>query len=143
MHGGAAPQVRASAHARLMALQPRAIQALDALLNRDENPMVQLRAVREVFNRTEGKPHVSVTDQRGWWRRHPRRQVATVIRHPARGTRVRSPNWASGAIRRYEVAEWSRELVAHSERSARFRMARHIRRGKIAARSTASFACSR
>ena len=55
MHGGAAPQVQAKAHERLMALQPKAIQVLDSLLNRDEFPTVQMAAVRDVLDRTEGK----------------------------------------------------------------------------------------
>lgn len=55
MHGGAAPQVKASAKERLMALQPKAIQTLHDLLNRDEFPTVQLGAARDVLDRTEGK----------------------------------------------------------------------------------------
>lgn len=55
MHGGAAPQVKAKAAERLMALQPKAIQTLDALLGRDEFPTVQLGAAKDVLDRTEGK----------------------------------------------------------------------------------------
>lgn len=60
MHGGAAPQVLASARERLLALQPQAIQTLAALLVRDEFPTVQLGAVRDVLDRTEGKAAESV-----------------------------------------------------------------------------------
>lgn len=55
MHGGSAPQVKAAARERLMALQPLAIQTLNALLQRDEFPTVQLGAARDVLDRTEGK----------------------------------------------------------------------------------------
>ncbi len=60
MHGGSAPQVKASARERLMALQPKAIQTLDALLSRDEFPTVQLGAAKDVLDRTEGKAAESV-----------------------------------------------------------------------------------
>lgn len=60
-HGGKAPQVMASAKERLMALQPKAIQTLDALLGRDEFPTVQLGAARDVLDRTEGKAGETVT----------------------------------------------------------------------------------
>lgn len=55
LHGGAAPQVQASAAERLRALQPKAIVVLETLLNRDEFPTVQMAAVRDVLDRTEGK----------------------------------------------------------------------------------------
>ena len=55
MHGGSAPQVKAAARERLMALQPLAIQTLHNLLNREEFPTVQLGAARDVLDRTEGK----------------------------------------------------------------------------------------
>lgn len=61
MHGGSAPQVRQAARERLMALQPLAIQTLHNLMNRDEYPTVQLGAARDVLDRTEGKPHESVS----------------------------------------------------------------------------------
>jgi hypothetical protein len=54
-HGGAAPQVKASARERLLALQPQAILTLAALLMRDEFPTVQLGAAKDVLDRTEGK----------------------------------------------------------------------------------------
>ena len=54
-HGGAAPQVKASARERLMALQPLAIQTLANLLARDEFPTVQLGASKDILDRTEGK----------------------------------------------------------------------------------------
>lgn len=55
MHGGAAPQVQASARERLMALQPKAIRTLDALLDAVDFPTVQLGAAKDVMDRTEGK----------------------------------------------------------------------------------------
>lgn len=55
MHGGGAPQVKASALERLRALQPKAILVLEDLLERDEFPTVQMAAVRDVLDRTEGK----------------------------------------------------------------------------------------
>lgn len=55
MHGGAAPQVKAKALERLKALQPKAITVLESLLDRVEFPTVQMAAVRDVLDRTEGK----------------------------------------------------------------------------------------
>ena len=55
MHGGSAPQVKASAKERLMALQPKAIQTLNALLDASGFPTVQLGAAKDVLDRTEGK----------------------------------------------------------------------------------------
>lgn len=55
-HGGAAPQVEFKAQERLKALQPKAITTLETLLNRSEFPTVQMAAVRDVLDRTEGKP---------------------------------------------------------------------------------------
>jgi hypothetical protein len=55
MHGGSAPQVIASAQERLKALQPQAITVLQTLLARTEFPTVQMAAVRDVLDRTEGK----------------------------------------------------------------------------------------
>lgn len=63
MHGGSAPQVKAKALERLMALQPKAIQTLDSLLSRDEFPTVQLGAAKDVLDRTEGKAVESVNLQ--------------------------------------------------------------------------------
>lgn len=55
MHGGGAPQVQMAAMERLKALQPKAILVLEELLERDEYPTVQMAAVRDVLDRTEGK----------------------------------------------------------------------------------------
>jgi hypothetical protein len=60
-HGGAAPQVKASARERLMALQPLAIQTLHNLLHRDEFPTVQLGASKDILDRTEGKAAESLS----------------------------------------------------------------------------------
>lgn len=54
-HGGAAPQVEFKAQERLKALQPKAITRLDELLDRTEFPTVQMAAIRDVLDRTEGK----------------------------------------------------------------------------------------
>ena len=59
-HGGAAPQVEFKAQERLKALQPQAITVLETLLDRSEFPTVQMAAVRDVLDRTEGKPAESV-----------------------------------------------------------------------------------
>jgi len=56
LHGGKAPQVKAKAAERLMALQPKAIQTLDNLMNREEFPTVQLGASTRVIEWTHGKP---------------------------------------------------------------------------------------
>lgn len=67
MHGGAAPQVKFAALERLKALQPKAITVLESLLDREEFPTVQMAAVRDVMDRTEGKARenldVHVTDE--------------------------------------------------------------------------------
>lgn len=55
MHGGGSPQVKAAALERLKALQPKAITVLESLLDRSEFPTVQMAAVRDVLDRTEGK----------------------------------------------------------------------------------------
>ena len=55
MHGGAAPQVKAAALERLKLMQPKALDTLDRLLGREEFPTVQLAAVKDVLDRTEGK----------------------------------------------------------------------------------------
>ena len=63
-HGGKAPQVMAAAAFRVMdayrALQPKAVRVVETLLGRDEYPTVQIAAVREVMDRTEGKPKESM-----------------------------------------------------------------------------------
>jgi hypothetical protein len=60
MHGGSAPHVKAKAQERLLAMQPKAFGTLDRLLDRDEFPTVQMAAVRDVLDRTMGKPTESV-----------------------------------------------------------------------------------
>lgn len=54
-HGGAAPQVKFKAMERYRALQPKAVQTLETLLDRSEFPTVQMAAIRDVMDRTEGK----------------------------------------------------------------------------------------
>lgn len=56
MHGGAAPQVKAKAQERLMALQHPAIDRLTQLIAQQEFPSVAIAAVRDVLDRTMGKP---------------------------------------------------------------------------------------
>lgn len=55
MHGGGSPLVQFKAQERLKALQPTAITVLESLLLRTEFPTVQMAAVRDVMDRTEGK----------------------------------------------------------------------------------------
>mgnify|MGYP000585507580 CR=1 FL=1 len=56
MHGGAAPQVKAKALDRLMALQHPAIDTLDYLMQqRATFPSTAYAAARDVLDRTEGK----------------------------------------------------------------------------------------
>lgn len=54
-HGGKAPQVMNKALERIRELQPKAVQVLEQLLDRKEFPTVQMAAVRDVLDRTEGK----------------------------------------------------------------------------------------
>ena len=65
-HGGAAPQVIASARERLRALAPVAVQTLDTLMARPEYPTTQLGAARTVIEYAEGRPteHIEVTATR-------------------------------------------------------------------------------
>lgn len=55
-HGGGAPQVQAKAQERLMALQHPAIDRLTQLIAQQEFPSVAIAAVRDVLDRTLGKP---------------------------------------------------------------------------------------
>lgn len=61
MHGGAAPQVKAAALARLMALQHPAIDRLEKLIHQDEYPSTAFAAARDILDRTMGKAHESVS----------------------------------------------------------------------------------
>lgn len=56
MHGGAAPQVKEAALARLMKLQHPAIDRLGQLIGQTEFPTVAYAASRDVLDRTMGKP---------------------------------------------------------------------------------------
>lgn len=60
MHGGAAPQVKAKALERLLALQHPAIDRLAKLIDQEAFPSVAYAASREVLDRTLGKPAASV-----------------------------------------------------------------------------------
>ena len=60
MHGGGAPQVRAKAMYRLMALQHPAIDRLTQLIRQEEFPTVAYAATRDVLDRTMGKPGESL-----------------------------------------------------------------------------------
>ncbi len=55
MHGGGSPLVQFKAQERLKSLQPKAITVLESLLDREEFPTVQIAAVKDVLDRTEGK----------------------------------------------------------------------------------------
>lgn len=56
MHGGAAPQVKAAALERLMQYQDRAIDRLFGLVQQEQYPSTAYQAVRDVLDRTMGKP---------------------------------------------------------------------------------------
>jgi hypothetical protein len=60
MHGGSAPQVKASAMERLMALQHPAIDAMTELMTQREYPSTRYAAARDVLDRTIGKPAETV-----------------------------------------------------------------------------------
>lgn len=59
-HGGAAPQVRAKAIERLMQYQDRAIDRLFGLVEQQAYPSTAYQAVRDVLDRTMGKPAESI-----------------------------------------------------------------------------------
>ena len=56
MHGGGAPQVRLKAQERLSAYQHKAIDRLFQLVEQTEYPSTAYQAVRDVLDRTIGKP---------------------------------------------------------------------------------------
>lgn len=56
MHGGSAPQVKLKAQERLAAFQDRAIDRLMQLAEQKEYPSTAFAAVRDVLDRTMGKP---------------------------------------------------------------------------------------
>jgi hypothetical protein len=56
MHGGAAPQVKAKAMDRLLAIQFPAIARLAELVAQKEYPSTAMQAVKDVLDRTLGKP---------------------------------------------------------------------------------------
>ena len=60
MHGGGAPQVKAAALERLMALQNPAIDRLTQLIEQQEFPTVAYAAARDVLDRTIGRPTETV-----------------------------------------------------------------------------------
>lgn len=62
-HGGAAPQVKAKAMERLLAIQAPAIVRLAELVAQKEYPSTAMAAVKDVLDRTMGKPAESVTVQ--------------------------------------------------------------------------------
>jgi hypothetical protein len=55
-HGGAAPQVKLKALERLAAYQDRAIDRLFTLVEQTDYPSTAMTAVRDVLDRTMGKP---------------------------------------------------------------------------------------
>lgn len=63
MHGGAAPQVKNAAEARLRALEMPAIERMARLIDQEEFPSVAYQASRDVLDRLRGKPteHVEAT----------------------------------------------------------------------------------
>lgn len=67
MHGGAAPQVKLKAQERLAAYQDKAIDRLFSLVEQTAFPSTAFAAVRDVLDRTMGKPaeQVQVTGAEG------------------------------------------------------------------------------
>lgn len=63
MHGGGAPQVKAKAIERLMALQHPALDRIAKLIAQDEYPSVAYSASKDVLDRTIGRAveHVELT----------------------------------------------------------------------------------
>lgn len=59
MHGGSAPQVKLKAEERLLALQAPALDRLAKLIDLEDFPTVAMAAVRDVLDRTLGKPKES------------------------------------------------------------------------------------
>lgn len=59
-HGGAAPQVRLKAAERLAAYQDKAIDRLFTLAEQTDFPSTALGAVKDVLDRTMGKPKESI-----------------------------------------------------------------------------------
>lgn len=55
-HGGASPQVQRKAMERLMAYQDRAIDRLFGLVEQEDYPSTAYSAVRDVLDRTMGRP---------------------------------------------------------------------------------------
>jgi len=72
MHGGAAPQVKLKAQQRLEAYQDRAIDRLFQLVEQQAFPSTAFAAVRDVLDRTLGKP-IEKREHSG--------EVAMTIRH--------------------------------------------------------------
>lgn len=62
-HGGAAPQVKKAALERLMQYQDRAIDRLFGLVEQQDFPSTAYQAVRDVLDRTMGKPAESVNHE--------------------------------------------------------------------------------
>lgn len=63
MHGGKAPQVKQAALERLIAYQDRALDRLFSLAEQEQYPSTSYQAVRDVLDRTMGKPAESVAVQ--------------------------------------------------------------------------------
>lgn len=62
-HGGAAPQVKLKAQERLAAYQDKALDRLFELVEQTSFPSTAYAAVRDVLDRTMGKPAESVAVQ--------------------------------------------------------------------------------
>lgn len=61
-HGGSAPQVRAAANRRLLALAPRAVQVLADLMEHAESEPTRARAAIDLLDRVFGKAVVPTLD---------------------------------------------------------------------------------
>lgn len=91
-HGGAAPQVRQAALARLEAYQDRAIDRLFGLIEQKEFPSTAMQGVKDVLDRTMGRAHERVEIGRpGEFDRLSREELQRVIEQelaPAAGLRL-------------------------------------------------------
>jgi hypothetical protein len=63
VHGGAAPQVKAAAERRLLAMVEPALVVLRQLLDSADNDSVRMAAIRDILDRTGFKPREVVEAQ--------------------------------------------------------------------------------
>lgn len=80
IHGGAAPQVQASAQERIAALVDPAIGALGDLVKQKRSPHARLGASREILDRSLGKSpqEISLVPSTGYLRFMPAERVQQI-----------------------------------------------------------------